>query len=191
MIKVFAASAFLALGFGTASHGATLDFNEPGVTGIVGSTVINLSNAVLTSDGADFFIGFGFGETNGNGIACGAAADGSCEADWAIDFSTAATNLMFSSFATASGDFVQVMAYLSGGLLGSVDVATDTLIDFSGFGAIDRLVFDDSSTAAGIGFGDFSFDVATATVPLPATLPLVLFGLGALAVARRRSARAS
>lgn len=192
MIKAFLASGLLILGLASAAPAATLDFNETGIIDLQGSTVVTLSNAVLTSLDANFFIGFGYGETNGNGIACGATIGGDCEADWRIDFATDIMGLTFASFGTDPGDLVDVMAYLNGALLGSIAVTTDMMLDFSGFGVIDRLVFDDSSSGAGIGFGDFSFDTADmALVPLPATLPLLLAGVFGLSVARRRGRRAA
>lgn len=160
----------------------TLDFTEAGGTGIVASPV-NLSNATLSSS-INMFIGAPsvYGETNALGIACGAAANNSCVADWTIDFLFDVMNLSLSSFGVAEGDNVTVFAYLNGVLQGFVGVTSQTVIDMSSFGVIDSLFFDDSSTVnLGIGFGDFSFEAAPVNeVPLPAALPLLAAGLGAM-----------
>jgi hypothetical protein len=176
-IFCYIALSIMALNSASAS---TLDFTEIGSTGAIGSKTVNLSNAKLTSFGDGFFIvppGV-YGEANNLGIACADVADKACEADWQIDFSNTVKNLMMSSFATDPGDNVKVSAFLNGGIRGSVIVATDTLVDLSSFGAIDRLLIKDSSTGAGIAFGDFSF--STTVVPVPAAIWLFISSLAAL-----------
>lgn len=176
----------------SACYAATLDFRESGVSGrfgdLVGSKVVNLSNAVLTSYGADVYIDLSGSVNNRNGTVCAVAADFFCEADWKIDFLIDVFDLTFSSFFAGVGDNVDVMAYLNGALLGSAQVTSDSTLDFSSFGAIDQLFFDDSSSDDGIEFGDFSF-ANVASVPLPATLPLLLAGIAGLSLMRRRASR--
>lgn len=176
---------------GTGSVAATLDFTEIGLTGIVPSTVLDLSNATLTSLGDDFFVSTpgSFGEANGLGIVCASPVGSfNCQEDMQIDFDDAIENLSFASFGAAStGDLVEVTAFLDGAEVGSTVVTTNTVIDFAAFGAIDSLYFADSSSQAGIGFGDFSFDVI-APVPLPASAALLAGGLGLLAWRRKRAA---
>jgi hypothetical protein len=167
---------------------ATLNFTEVGATGMVPSTVINLSNATLTSFGDDMFIGGpgSFGEANGLGIACASpVANNTCEEDLQIDFNSIVSGLTFRSFGTESGDSVTVSAYLGATLLGSTVVTSNTAVDFSGFGSIDRLFFADASNAAGIGWGDFSFQEQS-VVPEPGMLALVGLGLAGLGASRRR-----
>lgn len=166
---------------------ATLDFTEVGATGIVPLTVINLSNATLTSFGDDMFIGApgDFGEANGLGIVCASpVGSGNCEEDLQIDFNSPVFGLTFRSFGVQQGDSVTVSAYLGASLLGSTVVTTQTTVDFSALGSIDRLYFADASTAAGIGWGDFQFDEQT--VPEPGTLALLGLCLAGLAATRRR-----
>lgn len=172
----------------TSAQATTLDFTEVGSTGIVPATVINLSNATLTSFGDDMYIGApgAFGETNNLGIACASpAGNDSCEEDFQIDFLSTITDLVFESFGVSSGDSVTVSAFLGVSLLNSTVVTTQTTIDFSGLGAIDRLFFADSSTAAGIGWGDFSFNESQ--VPEPATLALMGLGLAGIGWRRRKA----
>ncbi len=167
---------------------ATLNFTEVGASGIVPLTVINLSNATLTSFGDDMFIGSpgSFGEANGLGIVCASpVGSANCEEDLQIDFNTAVSGLTFSGFGASSGDSVTVSAYLGAALLGSLVVTTNAAVDFSGFGSIDRLFFADASTAAGIGWGDFSFREQR-VIPEPGMLALVGLGLAGLGASRRR-----
>ncbi|MET0103953.1 MAG: PEP-CTERM sorting domain-containing protein [Sedimenticola sp.] len=180
-----AAMLFMAV---TGAQASTLDFTEVGATGIVSQTVINLSNATLTSYGDDMYIGApgAFGETNNLGIVCASpVGSGNCEEDLQIDFLSVVTDLMFESFGVQAGDSVTVSAYLGASLLGSTVVTTQTTVDFSGLGSIDRLFFADSSTAAGIGWGDFSFNTS---VPEPTTLALMGLGLAGIGWKRRKAA---
>lgn len=167
----------------------TLDFTEVGSTGIVSTNVINLSNATLTTGGDDFFIGApgSFGEANNLGIVCGSPSGSSnCEEGMQIAFLSDVNNLTFASFGASSGDSVEVSAFFGATLLGSLTVTTNTAIDFSAFGTINSLTFVDNSTAAGIGFGDFNFDVAVAGVPEASSIMLLGLGLVGLGFTRRK-----
>ena len=148
---------------------------------------LGTADAWLTSFGDDMFIGApgAFGETNALGIVCASpAGNNGCEEDLQISFVSSVMNLMFESFGASQGDNVTVSAFSGATLLGSLVVTTDTSIDFSAFGAIDRLTFIDNSTAAGIGWGDFSFN--TNAVPEPGSFALLGLALGGLGFMGRR-----
>lgn len=128
-----------------------------------------------------------------------------CLGDGEIVFSRAVTNLSFNITAVQGGDRVLISAFDSGNnVLGTIDTST-TVTDFSSFGEITRLVFDDvgptgqlpnpstgdfHSQGAGIGYNGFSFDITPVTaVPVPAAVWLFGSGLlGLVGVARRKKA---
>ena len=159
-----------------AANADTIDVSE-----ITDATlnVQNLSNVTLTSFGTNgFFVG--------SGGFCAFAADFSCEEDMQIDFLSAVENLFLSSFGVTDVlDSVTISAFLGGSLLGQITVTTTGTFDLSGFGALDRLFFDDNSTAAGIGWNNFEFDTV-ASVPEPGTLALLGIGLLGMGAARGR-----
>ncbi len=156
----------------------TLDFTEysPGWTDV---EPMILSNAII--DGSDFYIfapNTSGWDTNSKGSIC-SARGASCDADWQIEFLADVSNLFFATDGANSGDSVEVFAYFEAAFLGSIVVETDTIVDMSSFGPIDRLFFDDSSTGAGFVYNDFSFDTVSA-VPLPAGFPLYGAGLAVM-----------
>ena len=104
-----------------------------------------------------------------------------------IDFNDLVENLTFTVGGYGTGDMIEVLAYdASDVLLGSVTKASAGLVDLSGFSPISRIFIDDSSTAAGFGYDEVTWDIASGTVPVPAPLPLLAAGLGLLALAKRR-----
>lgn len=173
-------------GAGAAASAATLNFSEVS-PGFQGSTILALSNATLTSEGNDSFVGAPnqFEAGTPEGTYC-AITNGSCEADFTIDFAEAVLNVMFETFVGGAGDIVEVTAFNEGAEVGSVSVASSGAVDLSGFGVVTSLFFDDSSTDAGFRYGNFSFDTVVAPIPLSASAGFILVGLGAFAVARKR-----
>lgn len=105
-----------------------------------------------------------------------------------IAFIGVVSNLMFDVGGYQIGDYVDVNIFgISNVFLGTIAVTSDVVgLDLSGFGSITRLLFDDSSTAAGVGYANFSFDQVAAPVPLPAGGLLLIGALGGLAALRRR-----
>jgi hypothetical protein len=118
---------------------------------------------------------------------------GGCDGDGEILFSSVVSNLSFDVDGWDSGDFVVIDAYNGPTLVGTLNATANGNLDFSGFGAITRLVFDDSSTSAGVGYSTFLFDsgappppVSAAPVPTMSAYGLVVTMLGLFVVASRR-----
>ncbi|MEC7300214.1 MAG: VPLPA-CTERM sorting domain-containing protein [Pseudomonadota bacterium] len=180
------AGALMAASTGLAQAG-TLDFVAFGA-GTYGSS-ISLGGATITNtSGGNILVGAG---------AAG-AADGfcslnptvfNCEADTEIAFSSAVKNLSFDIDGTNPGDAVALSIYGLGNLLiTTLNFSTpDQTVDLSSYGAITRLLFDDSSTGAGVGYSTFTFDLVN-QVPVPAGLPLMVGGLAAFGALRRKKA---
>lgn len=177
-----AAAAVATLGFAGETKAATLDFT--GITGNQG-TELNLPNATLTATTGVVFAGTGAaGEADG--FCFTNASVSRCEGDGEISFASTINNLTFDLDAFDPGDDVTISAFLGASLLGSLSFAANGLADFTGFGALDRLVFTDNSTGFGFGFSTFSFDEITGVVPLPAGMVLMLTGVAGLGFAGRR-----
>ena len=192
-IKAIAAASVLSLGMTAGAQAVVLDFSGvqgsnigtvavPG-TGGPGATINHISptSNILVGPGAAFHTdGFCFIEIGGS----------NCEADGEIVFDSAITNLSFDLDGGDPGDSVEISAFNGATLLGSFTLTADGNYDWSSFGTITRLFFDDSSRGAGFGYSTFTYDVAsTGDVPVPAALPLMAAGIAALGCAgyRRRA----
>ncbi len=157
----------LLLSFNT--NAATLDFSAFGSYG-QGTTQITLPEAVVTSFGTDIFI------YEDKSRVC-AIGGGSCAADLEIDFVQTVSDLSFIVHGYGPGDSVLATIYDElDNVLASVTITTQTFIDFGGYTGISRIYFDDSSSAAGLAFGEITFQA----VPIPAAA--WLFGSGLLAL---------
>lgn len=146
-----------------------------------------------------------FTNTSGGDILVGSTAAGEadgfcflglgCQADGEMIFGAAVENLFFDIDGADVGDSVEISAFDGANtLLGSVIATVNGQLDFSGFGAITRLVFDDSSTAAGVGYSTFTFDFANgrvgggggSSVSAPATLLLMLSSMLGFRLMRKK-----
>ena len=171
------ASASLILASANASAD-TLDFSGFPI-GPIGSTVMVLPNATITSFGSDIYVG-----AAGIDHEICALSGGSCEADLRIDFSTAVNSLSFVTSGWHSGDHIDVNVYSGASLLGTVGHSSNGLVDLSAFSLVTSIYLDDSSIGgAGMAYDHFIF----APVPEPETYAMLLAGLGLLGfMARRR-----
>ena len=180
--KVFAAGCVIALASSVSVSAATLDFS--GVQGFNGNPLI-LSNATINNlSGGTVLVGpSAAGEADGFCFLLG----GSCESDGEIVFNSAVSNLKFDADGFNTGDSTTITAFNGVTSLGSIVATANGNLDFSAFGLITRLFFDDNSTGAGFGFSTFDFNGSNGgTTPLPASLPLFVAGLGTLGLLVRR-----
>ncbi len=184
IVKILAAG-LLAVSMG--ANAATIDFS--GVQGSNTSPLV-LPEATITST-VNILVGPG-AASQADGFCF---QPGSCDGDGEILFSTVVSNLSFDIDGWDPGDFVEINAYNGPNLVGTLNATANGNLDFSGFGAITRLVFNDSSTGAGVGYSTFLFDAGAVPPPTPgsaAPIPtmsaygLAVTMLGVLLVASRR-----
>jgi hypothetical protein len=185
-VKTILGAAVLSLGMTAGAQAIMLDFSGvqvfhlgtlsvPGTGGGPGATINH------SSPGGTIQVGSGAaGETDGFcflGIGC--------QADGELVFDSAIMNLRFDIDGAQPGDSVEISAFNGAALLASFTLTDDGNYDWSSVGTITRLVFDDSSTAAGVGYSTFTYDA----VPVPAALPLMAAGVAALGIVGYRRRR--
>ncbi|NRA28752.1 MAG: hypothetical protein HRU11_00705 [Parvularculaceae bacterium] len=187
MLKQIVASA-AALFLGATASAAQLDFVAFG-SGTYGNSITVDGATITNTSGGNIIVG-----TGAAGVANGFCSLGrGCAADTEIVFDSAISNLTYYIDGAQTGDVVDVSYYDANGvLLGQTFFANvDAFIDVSGLSGITRIVFDDqNSTASGVGYSRFNFDVAVdRAIPVPAAAPLMLAGLALIARRRRHQAK--
>lgn len=165
-----------------ATRADTLDFDAV-AGGALDTTVLSLPQATITAAGTTLYNLKQFYFVGAGGAICSISSSGLCDSDLSIDFTAPVSGLTFRTDGYHPGDSVTVYAYAGATLLGTDTVTSNRLVDLSAYSGITRLFLDDSSTAAGYGYGAFSF---TTAVPEPQTYALMLAGLAALGAAAHR-----
>jgi hypothetical protein len=172
-MKIKMALALLSLTLPISSQAGVLDFTEL-TDGGQGTNSITLSNASISTTGADVFIASAGSYTptvGPKGGFCGLTSLGGvdCSTDATITFNDAISNLSFQSTAFDAGDTALASIFNGATLLQSIAITSATIIEFSGYSNITSLFIDDlGSTEAGIIYGNFAFN-DSASVPEPAT----------------------
>jgi len=163
------------------AHAIILDFSGL-ASGNTGSSSLTVGDATFDVVGGTVFVyGPGdFGNFDNGGIC--ALSGGNCETDWTLTFDYAVTDFIFEAAVYDPVDSVLVEAFNGATSLGVIDVFENNTYSF-GSAVITSLYFDDSSTGAGFGFGDFSFNRSTA-VPEGGTLAFLAIGLLGVVVQR-------
>lgn len=186
-MKTLATIAALALSAG-AAHAAVLDFT--GTTQGQMAGPVSIPGATITAEAGDGLIigSSSAGETDG--FCFTPAGVFSCVGGGTLDFTSAVTDLTFDIDGASSGDDVSITAFDGMTALSTLNFTSDGLVDFSAFASITSLLFvDNGSTAAGVGYSTFTFELADVSeVPLPAGGLLLLGALGAVGAARRKKA---
>ena len=115
----------------------------------------------------------------------------SCTGDLQITFTSAVTNLVFSTVGFDEGDKVDISVFDGVQWLGMQTIEANSLVDFAALPRITRILIDDQSigddSGAGYAYGHFAFTVLP-SVPEPGTWLMMGLGLAALGgfAARRR-----
>jgi hypothetical protein len=173
-VAAFALSAAVSMPAGA----VTIDFS--GVQGSQPSPLVLPEATITNLTGTTVLVGPGAaGQTDGFCFLNGS----NCDADGEMLFSSAVMNLSFDVDGWGTGDFVAISAFDGMTLLGTLNATANGNLDFSAFGTITKLSFDDSSSSAGVGYSTFLYDVA---VPESGTLGMLALGLAGLGCAARR-----
>lgn len=183
MLKSVLTASLLSLALGaTAASAGSLDFTALG-SGTVSSSTALLPEATLTSGADAFFVG----ANSTNSICALSTSAFNCSNDLTVEFTSSVANISFNVEGWQSGDRIDVTLFDSmSNVLETTTILANGVFTFSSQG-VTRMFLDDSSTAFGVSYADWSFDDTTSPIPLPAGLPLLLSTLGGLGlVARRR-----
>lgn len=152
--------------------------------------VLNGTSTTLTMPEATITAGAGTTLLVGDFVANAVCPLGNfgCNGLMTLVFNFDVTNVSFDYGFGNNGDSAQLSVFdgLGGflGLFGLNSTAGVAAADLSAFGTMRTIVFDNSAaTGAGYAYGDINYRA----VPLPSMLPLMLTGLGAVALFLRKS----
>lgn len=163
----------------TGAQAAVIDFST--TQGFNGNPLVLPEATINNLSGGTVLVGpTSAGEVDGFCFLGG----GSCEQDGELIFAGAVTGVVLDIDGFQGGDSVLITAFNGAAPVGSLPVTGNGTLDFSGFGTITRLFFDDSSNAAGVGYSTITFNPG-ASVPEPTALALVGLALLAGAFGRR------
>jgi hypothetical protein len=171
----------LSMSVAGAAQAAVIDFVNASNDG---TTLIAADATVTAGAATQLFVGDFI-----NNSVCPAGGDG-CNGIMTVLFGFDVTNVIFQYGYGDEGDVATLsIRDALGALIGSVtlnSVSGVASADLTSFGSIRSILFDNStSTGRGYAYGDINY-VPASVVPLPASLPLLLAGLGGLALLRRR-----
>ena len=180
MTKLMKITAVVVAMAASSASAATFDFIGVG-NGVVGSDTLALTEGTFVSSGGGLFVGAGSLPDS----IC--AVGPTCAHDLSLEFNGVASNISFTLGGFGVGDTVEISLFDEMDNLLEVQTgAADGVLTFLSAG-VTSIFFDDSSTNAGFSYGNWSFDITpTAAVPLPAAGLLLLGGLGALGLGRRK-----
>ncbi|MCE8556058.1 VPLPA-CTERM sorting domain-containing protein [Ruegeria pomeroyi] len=181
-MKTLATIAMLALTSG-AAQAAVIDFTGTTQGSVAGP--VTIPGATITADAGDSIIIGTSAAGESDGFCFRPSNIFRCTGSGILEFASAVTGLTFDIDGASSGDNVSITAFNDLTALSTLNFTTNGLVDFSGFSSITSLQFtDNASTASGVGYSTFTYELAA--VPLPAGGLLLIGALGALGMTRRR-----
>jgi hypothetical protein len=149
-----------------------------------GATLVATDATITAGASSTLFVG----DFVANSV-CPAGTFG-CNGSMTLTFDFDVTNVFFDYGYGNDGDSAALSLFDGLGILVANVLLTSTSgvvsADLSGYGTIRSIFFDNTAaTGAGYAYGDINYTQA-ATVPLPASLPLMMAGMGGLAMLRRK-----
>lgn len=167
--------------FAVSANATVLDLSSLS-HGNLGVSSVVLPDAKITNlSGGTLYVG----AAGINNEICGLSSSWNCQQDVEIDFNNLVSDLSFVVSGWQPGDSVLASIFgASNNFLSSLTIANNGLFDFGTISGISKLVFDDSSTSAGVAYDHITFNKSS-SVPEPAPLLLLALGLIGLGVSRK------
>lgn len=171
-----------------------------------GAVTINFDNLVASTVVTNQYADATFSAASGPLVVLGSAASfgtsvpnficsAACATDFSVAFTAPVNNLTFLALGDgAAGTTGLIDVFDSNGLIATVNLVTDgvstvpDLMNLSAFSNVTAITIRSITDPAGLGFDDFNFNVgATTSTPEPASAALLVGGLLALGLRRRRA----